>query len=74
MEDNEPVIYIIGYKMADGERAEIKYFTIDQEFFTSQQIAEEWLDITKDIQNYIEQRIKQRASFTSIAELSTTLF
>ena len=63
MEDNEPVIYIIGYKMADGERVEIKYFTIDQEFFTSQQIADEGLTLQKIYQNYVESESKAKSQF-----------
>ena len=63
MEDNEPVIYIIGYKMVDGERVEIKYFTIDKEFFTTQEIADNGLTLLKVYQSYIEQESKSKSQF-----------
>ena len=53
MEDNEPVIYIIGYKKADGDSVEIKYFTIDQEFFTIEILNAKGLTLQQVYQDYM---------------------
>ena len=53
MEDNEPVIYIIGYKKADGDSVEIKYFTIDQEFFTTYPLNAKGLTLQQVYQDYM---------------------
>ena len=54
MEDNEPVIYIVGYKKADGNSVEIKYFTIDKEFFTTYPLkAETGLTLQQVYQDYV---------------------
>lgn len=35
IELGQPVTYIIGYKLKDGSKVEIKYFTIDERFFNN---------------------------------------
>ena len=52
IEEGQPVTYIVGYKLKNGSAVEIKYFTIDKEFWETEDLGKGYT-LNKFFNNYV---------------------